>query len=69
MEFVPIKRSLSRLTEKFSINFYGDDSVPGDLSQLSGVDEFDYSKNIFWSKSISNCQIEFSVQLISHLWC
>ena len=36
MEFVPIKRSLSRLTENFSINFYGDDSVPGDLSQLSG---------------------------------
>ena len=29
---------LSRLTENFSINFYGDDSVPGDLSQLSGVD-------------------------------
>ena len=36
VEFVPIKRSLSRITENFSINFYGDDSVPGDLSQLSG---------------------------------
>ena len=36
VEFVPIKRSLSRLTENFSINFHRDDSVPGDFSQLSG---------------------------------
>ena len=36
--FVPNKRNLSRLTEIFSINLKGNDSVPGDLSQLSGVD-------------------------------
>ena len=35
--FVPIKRSLSQLTEIFSINLYGDDLVPGEVSQLSGV--------------------------------
>ena len=35
--FVPIKRSLSQLTEIFSINLYRDDLVPGEVSQLSGV--------------------------------
>ena len=33
--FVPIKRSLSQLTEIFSINLYRDDLVPGEVSQLS----------------------------------
>ena len=34
--FVQIKRSLSQLTEICSTNLYGDDFVPGEVSQLSG---------------------------------
>ena len=35
-DFVPIKRSLSRLTEKFCISLYGNDFVLEQLSRLSG---------------------------------